>query len=588
MAGIIFKCTHCEHSIASDDNLCGEVATCPECNEEVIVPIPGVEKERVYGDFKLKERLGSGASGEVWLAYQQSMDRNVALKILSPKLSADKNFIKRFIKEAKNSAKLIHSNIVTAFSAGHDKGIYYLAISYVNGETIDEKLKHDSVYDEKEALKVIKDIASALQYAWDEFKILHRDIKPANIIINKKGVPMLLDLGISKSVQEEDVALTLTGTVVGTPYYMSPEQAIADKNLDFRSDIYSLGTTLYHMLTGTVPFYASTAMAIIMKHINEKFESPRKYNPKVSSPCLKLIEIMMAKKREERQQSWNALIKDIDLVLGGKNPETPLPNAGSSVKSSATKKDKIRKKHYDIRKIAVIIALSIITVAIILTGLLIIFSDKKEATSTKINTEQVIPEEKSNEATTEENTGKEDKRVANTEEVSKSVMVTAPLSENSNPKAESSTVASSPAISGISKNTLDNTEETIATSSAPEGSFKYVADQLDYTKNTSIAVKKNWEKIDNKEFTWTGKVVNVKGGWFKAEVYVACADRMLYRGFNAILVTKEKEKAAEFKVGQQITFTGMVYSYKPRRNGLVIMYMTDVKFQYKQEKTEEE
>ena len=103
-----------------------------------------------------------------------------------------------------------------------------------------------------------------------------------------------------------------------------------------------------------------------------------------------------------------------------------------------------------------------------------------------------------------------------------------------------------------------------------------------------MAVKKNWGEIDNKEFTWIGKVVNVKGGWFKAEVHVACADRMLYRGFNAILVTKEKEKVAEFKVGQQITFTGMVYSYKPKRTGLVIMYMTDVKFPNEQKTIEEE
>ena len=566
MAGIVFKCPHCDQSVASDDNLCGEIAVCPECQEEVVVPIPGLEADNIYGDFKLIERLGTGATGEVWLAQQQSMERKVALKILCPKLSSDKTFIDRFMKEAKNSAKLAHPNIVTAFYAGQDKGMYYLAISYINGETIATKLERDTVYDEKEALKIIKSISAALQYAWNEFKILHRDIKPANIIVNKKSIPMLLDMGISKSMLE-DSSLTMTGTVIGTPSYMSPEQAVADKEMDFRSDIYSLGATLYHMLTGNVPYYATTAMAIIMKHINDTFEPPRKHNPKITKQCSKLIEIMMAKKKGERQQSWESLIKDIDLVLAGKNPHTPLPVGGSTVqretvvgKEGGLSKTAIsgvpagtQKKKKNGKKIIVIVAAVIIAamipIAIITAVVIAFFSFEKKSE----RTQQL-------QRTTE--------RARSVEEV----------------RTQDSAGTATPSTTGATetRNPVDTTttQENTPASNAPlsENSFKNVADQLDYTKNTALAVKSNWGKIDGKEFTWTGKIVNVKGGWGKAEVHLACPNRMLYKGFNAILVTYNKDAAAELRIGDNATCKGVIYNYKPKKNGIVILYMNNVVF----------
>ena len=329
MSEIVFSCSSCGNSVISDDTLCGELAKCPECENEIVVPIPGLVADMKLGDFKLQKRLGNGSMGEVWLAHQESMDRRVALKVLAPRLSSDKKFIERFSKEAINSAKLAHPNIVTAFYSGFEKGLYYLAISYVSGETIDCKLERDGLFDEKQALEITLAMAEALEYAWDEERILHRDIKPANIIINSKGIPMLLDMGISKSMNEE-TDLTMTGTVIGTPYYMSPEQALAEKDIDFRTDVYSLGTTLYHMVTGTVPYNATTAMAIIMKHMSEELPHPKDRNPDLSDHCATLIESMMAKDRKDRQQSWVALQKDIKLVLQGKPPLTPSPTAGMS------------------------------------------------------------------------------------------------------------------------------------------------------------------------------------------------------------------------------------------------------------------
>lgn len=142
----------------------GELAKCPECEKEIVVPIPGLVPDMKLGDFKLQKRLGNGSMGEVWLAHQESMDRRVALKVLAPKLSSDKKFIERFSKEAKNSAKLAHPNIVTAFYSGFEKGIYYLAISYVSGETIDCRLERDGLFEEKQALKITRAMAEAVWY----------------------------------------------------------------------------------------------------------------------------------------------------------------------------------------------------------------------------------------------------------------------------------------------------------------------------------------------------------------------------------------------------------------------------------------
>jgi len=290
--------------------------------------MPGIQPDRVIGNFRIIRKLGSGGMGEVWLAEQLAMERKVALKILSPSLVNDQDFVNRFMSEVKMTAKLHHHNMITAFDAGNDQGIYYLAMSYVDGIELGDRVKIDKKIPEKEALHIIKSIADALNYAWKKFKILHRDIKPANIMIDSDGQPKLMDMGISKSLSEER-GLTMTGAIVGTPHYMSPEQARAEE-LDCRSDIYSLGATFYHIVTGDVPYDASTAMGIITRHIADPLPPPELKNPEISGPCSALIHIMLAKKREERQEDWDKVIEDIKLVLHGKMPATPLPSSAAT------------------------------------------------------------------------------------------------------------------------------------------------------------------------------------------------------------------------------------------------------------------
>ena len=275
--------------------------------------IEKVEKGLQLGDFKLKKLLGSGGMGEVWLAEQTLMDRFVAVKILSSQFNSNKRFIEKFKNEIKLSAKLNHPNIISAYAAGYEKGIYYFAMPYIDGVELQERLNLEKI-DEITSLRMVKNIAEGLQYSWNKFQIVHRDIKPSNIMLNEDGIAMLMDMGISK-------VATLSSTqkdeyIEGTPHYMSPEQARGESNLDFHSDIYSLGASLYQMLTGRIPFNATKVKDIMILHQIATLPLPRELSKEISY----LLEIMMAKNVDDRHNSWEKLISDIDRVLLGSKP----------------------------------------------------------------------------------------------------------------------------------------------------------------------------------------------------------------------------------------------------------------------------
>ncbi len=316
MPDIKFNCTKCGAEIEAEATLAGKIIQCPKCRQALKAPENMMAPGMMLGGYELCMLLGKGGMGEVWLSTQNSMERKVALKILSPSLSKDPDLIARFVNEMKMIAKLDHPGIVSAYDAGSADGLYYLATSYVEGETLQEILDSGKVFGEREALLIVRKVAEALLYAWDRHKILHRDIKPANIMIEHGGAVKLMDMGISKSLNE-DASITMTGIIVGTPYYMSPEQAKADRNIDLRSDIYSLGATLYHMLTGELPYTATNAMGILARVISEPATPVTQIKSDISPECEALISRMMSKGRKERQVSWQEVIDDIDNILDG-------------------------------------------------------------------------------------------------------------------------------------------------------------------------------------------------------------------------------------------------------------------------------
>jgi serine/threonine protein kinase len=258
--------------------------------------------------------------GEIYLAEQMSMRRIVALKVLQPALAKNEVHLERFFREVKNLAKLRHPAVVQAIEAGVENGICYFSMSYVNGTDLKRVIMHEAM-DEDRVLKVARDTADALSQVWRKHGMIHRDIKPSNLMLTAEGELKILDFGISKQTiaDEDDAELTRAGALIGSPYYMSPEQARGGK-LDLRADVYSLGATMYHLLTRQVPYEGDSSIEVVSLHISAPEPDPRKINPKISCKTAALIKRMMAKNPDKRFLSWEKVIEEIDAIFESKEP----------------------------------------------------------------------------------------------------------------------------------------------------------------------------------------------------------------------------------------------------------------------------
>jgi len=291
-----------------------------EVQAEIVRRSAGAGDVQILGGFEIIEKIGEGGMGAVYKARQLSMDRIVALKLLPEELAKDGAFTARFLREARIAAKLDHVNIVRGIDVGQDGDTYYFAMEFVEGESVGDILRRDGVIPEDKALRTAIQVARALEHAWQQ-KLIHRDIKPDNILITKADVAKLADLGLAKSTDGGSTVMTLTGVAVGTPHYMSPEQARGQKDIDIRTDVYSLGATLYHMVTGETPFSGSTAAVVLTKHLTEAPASAHVKNPKVSERTSAVIARMMAKGADERYGDPAELIEDLELVADAKEPQ---------------------------------------------------------------------------------------------------------------------------------------------------------------------------------------------------------------------------------------------------------------------------
>ncbi len=271
--------------------------------------------------YQLLGKLGKGAMATVYKAKQLSLDRVVAVKVLPKRSSENPEFVERFYKEGRAAARLSHNNIVQAIDVGSTPdNHHYFVMEYVEGKTLYDLMQEGHKFAEDEALDIAIQITDALAHAHQR-GLIHRDVKPKNILLTPQGVAKLTDLGLARATDDKEAAESEAGKAYGTPYYISPEQIRGDVDIDFRSDIYSLGATLYHIVTGRPPFDGETPSAVMHKHLKQPLTPADHINTDLSAGIGEIIDIAMAKNRDERYQSTEDLLADLQSVRRGEPPQ---------------------------------------------------------------------------------------------------------------------------------------------------------------------------------------------------------------------------------------------------------------------------
>jgi serine/threonine-protein kinase len=269
--------------------------------------------------YKILGRLGAGAMAVVYKAKQLSLNRIVAIKVLPKRFSENPEYVERFYKEGQAAGKLNHINIVQAIDVGEAGGYHYFAMEFVDGRTVADDISAGKIFDEKEALDIIIQVAHALAHAHAN-GLIHRDVKPKNIMISNDGVVKLADMGLAREMTDMKLAETEAGKAYGTPYYIAPEQIRGKIDIDGRADIYSLGCTFFHLVTGRVPFIADDSTEVMKKHLRERLIPPDHINTSLSAGASEVIEIMMAKRREDRYNNAEELLLDLEALSKGQPP----------------------------------------------------------------------------------------------------------------------------------------------------------------------------------------------------------------------------------------------------------------------------
>jgi len=278
------------------------------------VPVPpsqivGDLTGRDLGDFHLLKQIGAGGMGQVYLARQKSLKREVAVKILKPELAANRQALLRFRAEAEAVARINHANIVQIFAVGEQDGIHFMALEYVDGRNLREYVARKGPPELPIVLNIIRQVAHALQRAHEQ-GFVHRDIKPDNILLTRKGEVKVADFGLSRAFGDDALHLTQSGVTMGTPLYMSPEQ-VQGRNIDPRSDIYSLGITCWHMLAGSPPFHGATAFEVALQHVQNVPPSLVEIRPDLPPLLVAMVEKMIAKPVDARYQSAKEILRDL-------------------------------------------------------------------------------------------------------------------------------------------------------------------------------------------------------------------------------------------------------------------------------------
>jgi serine/threonine protein kinase len=274
---------------------------------------------RRLGGYRLLRRLGSGATADVYLAEQESLGRRVAVKVLAPHAAADSTAVSRFTQEARAAAALIHGHIVQIHEVACIDRVHFLAEEYVAGPTLKAWLESRGPLDAPQAITVLAHVGSALERAAEQ-GVVHRDIKPENLLVTSAGEVKVTDFGLARVLDAADgLGLTQEGMTLGTPLYMSPEQA-EGKAVDARSDLYSLGATVYHLLAGRPPFIGATSLAVAMAHIKEPLSPIATLRPDLPADLAVIVDRLLAKDPAARFQSPRDLLRAVQQCEAALQP----------------------------------------------------------------------------------------------------------------------------------------------------------------------------------------------------------------------------------------------------------------------------
>jgi serine/threonine protein kinase/Tfp pilus assembly protein PilF len=319
---VAIKCPKCHSDNPETKQFCADCGTRLPAPEEIRVsltrtletPVEKLTRGTLFaGRYEIIEELGKGGMGTVYRVEDQRIKEEVALKLIKPEIASDRKTIERFSNELKMARKIGHKNVCRMFDLGEAKGSHFITMEYVPGEDLKSMIKMSRQLSVAAAVNICKQVCEGLAEA-HRLGIVHRDLKPSNIMIDREGSVRIMDFGIARSLKQKGI--TGAGVMIGTPEYMSPEQ-VEGKEVDQRSDIYSLGVILYEMVTGRVPFEGDTALSIAMKHKGESPKNPKEYNTQIPDVLCRLILKCLEKDNEKRYQSAGEVRSELENIEKG-------------------------------------------------------------------------------------------------------------------------------------------------------------------------------------------------------------------------------------------------------------------------------
>ena len=377
------KCPKCQLDNPADSSFCSKCGSPLISSGERIdsltktLEMPSGELTRgtvFAGRFEVIEELGKGGMGVVYRVFDKKVEEEVALKLLNPEVSADKTTIERFRSELKLARKISHKNVCRMYDLNEEGNTQYITMEYVPGEDLKSSILRIGHLSVGKAVSVAKQVCEGLEEA-HRLGVVHRDLKPQNVMIDKEGNVRIMDFGIARSLKKKGI--TGTGLIIGTPEYMSPEQAEM-REVDQRSDVYSLGVILYEMATGRVPFEGETPLSVAMKHKNEEPLDPRKVNAQIPEGLSSVILKCLEKKREERYQNAEELLSELVRVERGlPTTQRIIPERKPVTEREITVKLNVKKLFIPAAALVLLAVLIVVLVSVLPRGRVVPFPEDK-------------------------------------------------------------------------------------------------------------------------------------------------------------------------------------------------------------------